>query len=87
MLTFQSFIILAAPSRGPLISGGQPRYQIGDMVKVNCTSAASKPACHLSWLINGLPVNRSLLKHYNNEIVGREGLEVTKLGLEFRVRG
>lgn len=75
------------PKHGPQITGGQPRYQIGDMVRVNCTSAPSKPVCHLSWLINGMHANRSLLRPYEPRVVGREGLEVARLGLEFRVRG
>uniref|UniRef100_A0A1A9VL61 Ig-like domain-containing protein n=1 Tax=Glossina austeni TaxID=7395 RepID=A0A1A9VL61_GLOAU len=75
------------PQRGPRITGGQSRYQIGDVVRVNCTSYPSKPVCHLSWLINGEPSNRSYLKYYDNIVYGREGLEVAILGLEFRVRG
>lgn len=83
--SFGFFIV--TPKHGPQITGGQPRYQIGDIVRVNCTSAASKPVCHLSWLINGMHANRSFLRPYANVAVGREGLEVARLGLEFRVRG
>lgn len=75
------------PQRGPRITGGQTRYQIGDVVRVNCTSYPSKPVCHLSWLINGEPANRSYLKYYDSIIYGRESLEIAILGLEFRVRG
>ncbi|TMW41771.1 hypothetical protein DOY81_013149, partial [Sarcophaga bullata] len=74
------------PSRGPRITGGQQRYQIGDYVRVNCSSYPSKPVCHLSWSINGEPANRSYLKYYENILFGREGLEVAVLGLEFKVR-
>lgn len=83
----EDMIVVVTPKHGPQITGGQPRYQIGDMVRVNCTSAASKPVCHLSWLINGMHANRSLLRPYEPKVVGREGLEVARLGLEFRVRG
>uniref|UniRef100_A0A1I8M636 Ig-like domain-containing protein n=1 Tax=Musca domestica TaxID=7370 RepID=A0A1I8M636_MUSDO len=74
------------PIRGPRITGGQARYQIGDTVRVNCTSSASKPVCHLSWLINGEPASRSYLRTYNNKAIGNEGLEQATLGLEFKVR-
>ena len=85
---FCCFSVLAVtPRHGPQITGGQPRYQIGEIVRVNCTSAPSKPVCHLSWLINGMHANRSFLRPYEPLIVGREGLEVARLGLEFRVRG
>lgn len=80
-------LFTVTPTKGPQITGGQPRYQIGDMVRVNCTSAPSKPICHLSWLINGIHANRSFLRYYEPKLVGREGLEVATLGLEFRVRG
>lgn len=83
----EDMTVVVTPKRGPQITGGQPRYQIGETVRVNCTSAPSKPVCHLSWLINGVHANRSLLRPYDNIIVGREGLEVARLGLEFRVRG
>lgn len=75
------------PNHGPKISGGQPRYQIGDTVRVNCTSAPSKPVCHLSWLINGEPAQKQHLKQYDKIVMGRDSLEMARLGLEFRVRG
>ncbi|KAM7352819.1 uncharacterized protein ACRADG_005188 [Cochliomyia hominivorax] len=83
----EDMIVVVTPLKGPQITGGQPRYSIGEKVSVNCTSAPSKPICHLSWLINGVHANRSYLRYYEPKIVGREGLEVATLGLEFRVRG
>jgi hypothetical protein len=53
---------------------------------VNCSSGRSKPAAQLNWFINGDPVDSSYLKHYNHIITGREGLETSVLGLEFRVK-
>lgn len=80
------FICLVLPEEGPKISGGRSRYQIGDAVNVNCTSGRSKPATHLTWFINGEPANASYLRHYSTFITGREGLETTTLGLQFRVK-
>lgn len=51
------FIVTALPEEGPRITGGRPRYQIGDKVRLNCTSGRSKPAAQLSWFINGEPVS------------------------------
>ncbi|XP_067614710.1 uncharacterized protein [Eurosta solidaginis] len=82
----EDMIVVVTPKHGPQITGGQPRYQIDDIVRVNCTSAPSKPVCHLSWLINGVHANRTFLRPYDPIIVGHEGLEVARLGLEFRVR-
>lgn len=75
------------PNHGPKITGGQPRYQIGDTVRVNCTSSPSKPACQLNWFINGEPVQKMHLRHFDKIVVNRDGLEMSRLGLEFRVRG
>ena len=40
------------PEDGPVITGGKSRYEVGDRVKVNCTSYKSKPAAELTWFIN-----------------------------------
>lgn len=76
----------ALPDTDPKITGGRPRYQIGDVVRVNCTSGRSKPAAKLTWFINGEVAEPSILRRYDTVITGREGLETTVLGLEFRVR-
>lgn len=77
----------ALPDEGPRITGGRPRYQIGDTVNVNCTSGRSKPATSLNWFINGEPADVSLLKIHKPMVTGREGLETSTLGLEFKVKG
>lgn len=56
-------------------------------MRVNCTSGRSKPAALLNWFINGEPADVNFLRNYNTVITGREGLETSILGLEFRVRG
>lgn len=52
------------PDEGPIITGGFPRYHIGDKVEVNCTSKRSKPAAKLKWYINGEQADPDLIKHY-----------------------
>lgn len=77
--------MLALPDKGPVIVGSKPRYQIGDAVSVNCTSSQSKPAAKLSWFVNGEPANSAFLKGpYVMET--EDEMEVTSLGLEFKVR-
>nr|CAD7264738.1 unnamed protein product [Timema shepardi] len=73
------------PDEGPRISGGRPRYQVGDMVRVNCTSGRSKPAAQLVWFINGQQADSSFLRGPDILQNGREDLETSVLGLEFRV--
>ena len=53
------------PDEGPIITGGFPRYHIGDKVEVNCTSKRSKPAAKLKWYINGEQADPDLVKHYS----------------------
>ncbi|XP_065093322.1 uncharacterized protein LOC135713992 [Ochlerotatus camptorhynchus] len=79
-------VVVALPDTDPKITGGRPRYQIGDTVRVNCTSGRSKPAAQLTWFINGDEAEVNALRPYNTVITGREGLQTTILGLEFRVR-
>ncbi|GLV31275.1 beaten path IIIc [Carabus blaptoides fortunei] len=80
-----NMIVVALPEDGPKITGGKPRYQIGDTVRVNCTSGRSKPAAQLSWYINGDPADPNFLYGPDKIITGREGLETAVLGLKFRV--
>lgn len=81
-------LVVALPEDGPIITGrpGRHRYQVGDVVRFNCTSAKSKPAAILSWFINGEPVDTQYLRGPHITEVDREGLETAVLGLEFRLR-
>lgn len=77
---------LALPDQGaPKITGGRPRYQIGDTVRINCTAGRSKPAVQLAWFINGEPAEPYQLRKYDPVLWGRDGLETSILGLQFRV--
>ncbi|XP_014255592.2 uncharacterized protein LOC106670091 [Cimex lectularius] len=77
-------ITVALPEKGPTIDGGRPRYQVGEMVDLNCTSGPSKPPAQLIWYINGAQANGTLLRGPRTRVV-KGGLEETTLGLEFRV--
>lgn len=81
----QPVIVSVLPKDGPRITGGRPRYQAGDTVSVNCTSGRSKPATRLNWFINGEPAEPDSLREHDSIITGREGLETSTLGLEFKV--
>lgn len=77
---------LVLPDEDPHITGGKPRYQIGDYVRVNCTSGRSKPAVHLTWYINSEPADHGLVRQYEPIVSGTDRLETSILGLEFRVK-
>ena len=48
--------VVVLPKNRPTITGGKSNYRAGDIVDVNCTSAASKPAAKIHWWINGRKV-------------------------------
>ncbi|XP_011869035.1 PREDICTED: cell adhesion molecule 2-like [Vollenhovia emeryi] len=76
--------VVVLPNEGPQITGGRSKYQVGDVVHMNCTSAPSKPPALLSWFINDEPANTDYLT--GPDIVNEEnGLETARLGLKFRV--
>ncbi|ETN63125.1 beat protein [Anopheles darlingi] len=79
-------LVVVLPEEDPYITGGKPRYQIGDIVRVNCTSGRSKPAVHLTWYINGEVADNGLVKRYEPIVSGPDRLETSVLGLEFRVK-
>ena len=57
-LLFQHLsLFIVFPQEGPQISGSKKRYNIGDLVYINCTSAKSKPVATLKWYINDEPVS------------------------------
>jgi hypothetical protein len=78
-------VVVDLPDDGPVITGGSPRYHLGDKVEVNCTSFRSKPAAKLKWYINGGLADTALTKQYQT-IRDEEGLETSQLGLRFKVR-
>lgn len=77
--------VVDLPDEGPIITGGFPRYHIGDKVEVNCTSKRSKPAAKLRWYINGEIADNNFVKNYS-VVAEDQGLETSTLGLRFKVR-
>nr|XP_053642772.1 uncharacterized protein LOC128695877 [Cherax quadricarinatus] len=71
------------PQEKPVVRGAQERYHPGDVVRINCTSAPSKPAATLTWYINGEVVDDKYLLHYP-PYMQVDGLEQSTLGLHFR---
>ncbi|XP_058057104.1 uncharacterized protein LOC131208386 [Anopheles bellator] len=79
-------LVVVLPEEDPHITGGKPRYQIGDIVRVNCTSGRSKPVVHLTWYINGEAADSALVRRFEPIVSGPDKLETSVLGLEFRVK-
>jgi len=77
--------VVDLPDKGPDISGGVPRYNIGDRVNVTCLSRNSMPAAQLAWYVNGEKADAVHLRTYPDE-TNLEGLKTSRLGLTFKVR-
>ncbi|KAL0831224.1 hypothetical protein ABMA28_002078 [Loxostege sticticalis] len=78
-------VIVALPDHGPTITGSRLRYQIGDRVQVNCTSGRSRPATRLAWYVNGEPAPSTAQLTPTHQVFD-DGLEVTSLALDFKVK-
>ncbi|XP_057365342.2 uncharacterized protein LOC130686064 [Daphnia carinata] len=76
--------VVVLPKKRPTITGGKSSYRAGDLVDVNCTSAASKPAANIRWFINERKANANYIRQYK-AVFGDDGLETTVLGLTFEV--
>lgn len=76
--------VVVLPNEGPQITGGRSKYQVDDVVRMDCTSAPSKPHALLSWFINDEPADTDYLIG-PNIVIDENGLDIAKLGLKFRV--
>ncbi|XP_014225419.1 uncharacterized protein LOC106651436 [Trichogramma pretiosum] len=76
--------VVVLSEHGPTITGAKSKYQAGDIVNINCTSAPSKPAALLMWYVNEEPVDMQYLKGPYIVDVDKRGLETVVLILEFQ---
>ncbi|KAK8404657.1 hypothetical protein O3P69_007719 [Scylla paramamosain] len=77
-------LVVDLPDRVPTITGGRPKYRVGDEVHVNCTSLRSRPAASLMWYINNKQAATENLVEYT-PVNDSDGLETSRLGLRFVV--
>ncbi|KAG8199239.1 hypothetical protein JTE90_003666 [Oedothorax gibbosus] len=77
--------VMVLPTEGPRISGGQTKYNVGDTVAINCTSAKSKPAATLRWYINDNELGADFDTEYSTTL-HEDGLETSSLSLRFVAR-
>ncbi|XP_076322321.1 uncharacterized protein LOC143231654 [Tachypleus tridentatus] len=70
---------------GPTISGGLPKYQVGDLVDVGCTSSKSQNPAKLAWSINDKMASPDLTV-YQPPVVDNMGLKASVLELKFTVK-
>nr|XP_027209553.1 uncharacterized protein LOC113803046 [Penaeus vannamei] len=83
LVEYAILTVVAIPKEKPIVQGAQERYRPGDYVRVNCTSAPSKPAATLTWFINDNIVPSEYLVRYP-PIMLPDGLEQSTQGLHFK---
>ncbi|XP_025017516.1 uncharacterized protein LOC107366341 isoform X2 [Tetranychus urticae] len=76
--------VYVLPQEGPQISGSKSRYNVNDIVLINCTSAKSKPAASLKWYINESPAPVEYEYEYPT-LVHSDRLETSVKSLRFKV--
>ncbi|XP_023720295.1 uncharacterized protein LOC111871427 [Cryptotermes secundus] len=48
----------------PHVLTSKPVYQAGETLEANCTSSPARPIAHITWLVNGEPVEESQLRRF-----------------------
>lgn len=51
------FFIAEMPAHGPIITTEKTKYEPGDLLRANCSSAPSKPPAALTFHLNNNPVS------------------------------
>ncbi|XP_043274368.1 uncharacterized protein [Venturia canescens] len=67
---------------GPVLRVEKPRYEVGDVIRGNCTTPPSNPPANVTWIINGNPINASSIKRTNPKGDNRT---VTFVTLDFEI--
>ncbi|GIX80317.1 ig-like domain-containing protein [Caerostris darwini] len=70
---------------GPLITGGESQYRVGEILNFNCSSTKSRPAPTLHWYLNEELVDDHSVIQYPTTLYP-DGEEVSVLGLRLKVQ-
>ncbi|XP_014239470.1 uncharacterized protein LOC106660926 [Cimex lectularius] len=74
-------MVIELPKRPPSILTEKERYDVGDMMRGNCTSSPSKPPAILNVYINNIAVSQTTTRYYNSG----NGLQYSVLNLQVRI--
>ncbi|XP_065075386.1 uncharacterized protein beat-VII [Ochlerotatus camptorhynchus] len=62
----EPFHVILSQKGPPTIEFAKKQLYYGDMLKANCTTSKAKPAPHITWLINGKPVEDKYVRHFHH---------------------
>ncbi|KAG8198555.1 hypothetical protein JTE90_026455 [Oedothorax gibbosus] len=82
---FQRILHVSPGQEGPSITGVMPKYFVGDVVEVNCSSPRSQKLPELQWQLNNESVRPEFVTTYP-VLHYPDGLLSSKKGLRFRVQ-
>ncbi|XP_076762110.1 uncharacterized protein LOC143430028 [Xylocopa sonorina] len=80
-------MIVAVPSKEePKLQGLQPSYDVGNVLRIECTSSPSYPPAQLIFIFNGNEVHNSLIKQLLTTVTSEDDIVTsTRIGLTLRL--
>ncbi|XP_073972859.1 uncharacterized protein [Rhodnius prolixus] len=77
----KELMVIELPKRGPTLLIEKERYDVGDILKGNCTASPSKPPAELKFYINNIEVTQT-----NQSIIAAgKGLQKSYISVQLRV--
>ncbi|XP_063243615.1 uncharacterized protein LOC134542935 [Bacillus rossius redtenbacheri] len=77
----EALLVVAVPEGPPQLHTDKDRYDVGDVLRANCTSPPSKPAASITFLLNDVPVGGPETTYFK----GPEPLEGSRKFLAMRL--
>ncbi|XP_012288483.1 uncharacterized protein LOC105704112 isoform X2 [Orussus abietinus] len=78
--------VVDVPDIDPIIMVERQRIPVGETLRANCTSGASRPAPIISWTVNGGSLNDSGTQYKVRSLkIPHDGMQLTKGNLEMKV--
>ncbi|KAL2730364.1 V-set and immunoglobulin domain-containing protein 2-like isoform X1 [Vespula maculifrons] len=80
-------MVVDAPKTDPTIGSEKERIAVGEMLRANCTSGASRPASAITWMLNGdhITSNSSHFWIQPHSISQEDDTVKTKSHIEFKI--
>ncbi|XP_065353081.1 uncharacterized protein LOC135947983 [Cloeon dipterum] len=77
--------VVALPDKRPVVTAERPDYEVGDVLRANCTSGISRPSANLTFYINDVPVSADDVRHFPARLT-TDLMESSQIGLVLTLR-
>ncbi|XP_059482040.1 uncharacterized protein LOC132200535 [Neocloeon triangulifer] len=81
----QYITVVALPEKRPLLTAERPDYEVGDLLRANCSSGPSRPPANLTFYVNDMPVGEEGVRRWESR-VSTDGTEASQASLELKLR-